>query len=304
MANPGEGAGTADPQYLPGAVLVFEVLPGECGTADDRTPPTIFTQGFNPTHLTPYTTVGGHNYVLVTVSGAIGTVQDNPLTSDVVEGGYAPLTDAAIEVIDADATPPELVATIPLGLAALTGVPAIDPTGSILVVGSAAGRGLLAVDLTLLETLPAADQVDTPIVLDGSDAVFGNAVLHAAGNPIEIPARADGADQDTCPGHIAGVAFNDAGTRIYATDFCDGTISVIDVTLGAPPTFTDSEQIDFTAPIDTPEPDEARGPGPIAVRPGSPDAYTGPDVFVLVGEPEGLLCGIEIESGTEPEPGP
>jgi hypothetical protein len=41
----------------------------------------------------------------------------------------------------------------------------------------------------------------------------------------------------------------------------------------------------------------ARGLGSILVRPGRPGVdYHGPDVFVTIGSPEGLLCALRIDS--------
>jgi DNA-binding beta-propeller fold protein YncE len=291
VANPGADAQTATPLYLPGAVLAFE-LPTITSIQPDTEPlahpSVIFTKGFNPTHVTGYSVGQGEskrNFVLVTVSGAFG-VQDDPDTPDVAEED----TDSAIEVIDADTL--ELVATIPLGKAALSGSLAIDPTGRVAVVGSDEHRWLLAVDL---EPLSASDFPSTgpPIELD-------SAVLHDAVNPIEIPAlAANGAGEQPCPVSTAGVAYNHAGTRIYVTEFCDGTLSVVDVNLSGSPSFSFREQRTITGRFDGEDLTIPRGPTAVAVRPGKPGfAFTGPDVFVLVAEPEGLMCALDVESGS------
>jgi hypothetical protein len=54
-------------------------------------------------------------------------------------------------------------------------------------------------------------------------------------------------------------------------------------------------QSNVVAPIGTLG--SARALGSISVRGGAPGVdYRGPDVFVTVGEPEGLLCGLRFES--------
>jgi len=251
--------------------------------------------------LTPYS-VGGRNFLLVTVSGAIGTVQDD-LGTSAVEGGFLPLTDSAIDVIDADTL--QLVATIPLGEAGLVGNLAVHPGGRLAVVGSMIERALLAVDLAPLADadLPDETPMSGPVVLDGS-TLFGDAVVRDASNPYEVPARVEGgADPLNCPGLVAGVAFNDSGSMLYATDYCDGTL---DIFAYVPPPFggrpglnPDPQVIDLTAPSDTPNAVDTppHGLGVVAVRPGDPSSYAGPDVFVIVGEPNGLLCAVAIESG-------
>ncbi len=101
-----------------------------------------------------------------------------------------------------------------------------------------------------------------------------------------------------------GVSFNNAGDRLYATEFCDGSLASVGVDLSGFPTTAELAQrfelLDLQAvvsPIRTDTLGEARAPGAIRVRPGVPGVdFQGPDVFVLVGEPEGALCGIRIES--------
>jgi len=303
LANLGADPNSANPQYFPGTVLVYRVIVDEGGinVRPNVDMPVIYTTGFNPTQLTPYS-VGGRNFLLVTVSGAIGTVQDD-LGTSAVEGGFLPLTDSAIDVIDADTL--QLVATIPLGEAGLVGNLAVHPGGRLAVVGSMIERALLAVDLAPLADadLPDETPMSGPVVLDGS-TLFGDAVVRDASNPYEVPARVEGgADPLNCPGLVAGVAFNDSGSMLYATDYCDGTL---DIFAYVPPPFggrpglnPDPQVIDLTAPSDTPNAVDTppHGLGVVAVRPGDPSSYAGPDVFVIVGEPNGLLCAVAIESG-------
>ena len=101
--------------------------------------------------MTPYRSPGGREFVLVTVSGALGLAPDDPNTPEREAGGQA-LSNAAIDVIDAAER--RIVATIPLGLAAPSFERlAIDPTGRVAMVGSAIGRKLFAVDLAPLDSI-------------------------------------------------------------------------------------------------------------------------------------------------------
>ena len=131
-----------------------------------------------------------------------------------------------------------------------------------------------------------------------------DAVIFDADRPFRIPSIAGGAPVDVCPGFTGGVAFNDAGDRIFASDFCDGSLAEIAVDRSGDPTtaeladrFTLVDLQPVAAPIRPETLGLARAPGAVKVRPGVPGVdYAGPDVFVLVGEPEGMLCGIRIES--------
>jgi len=284
-------------------VLVFDLdltaTPPSIGP--DPTTPLIFTSGFNPTHVTSYRTPGGRDLVLVTVSGATGLVADDPSTPEREAGGVA-LTPAAIDVIDAAQR--RLIATVPLGLAALSYEElAIDPTGRVAFTGSAIARRLYAVDLAPLDALPTDPSAPVQ-VLDGSSGP--DARIFDAAHPFEVPARPDGAPVATCPGYIVGTAFSAAGDALYATDFCDGTLTLVGVDVsGSPPApvpgdsshFQVLRSIPIAAPLDPSSLGLARAPGAVRVRPGIPGVdYHGPDVFFLVGLPEGALCGVRIDS--------
>jgi hypothetical protein len=295
-SNVGEGAGGPATQYRPGSVLVYDLdrtqNPPRVGPNPDT--PVIITTAFNPTQVTPYS-VGGREFVLVTVSGAIGIEPDDPNTPE-IEGGGIAIGESAIDVIDAGTL--QLVATIPLGKAALSfDVLAIDPSGRVALTGSAAGRVLYGVDLAPLATLP--DDVPSPIVLARDEAV-----LFDAAAPLRLPAIPDGAPPESCPGETVGVAFNHAGDRIYAADFCDGTLSIVGTDVDA--SFSTNElrdrflvldTIPVVAPIRADTLGKPRGMGSLVVRPGRPGVdFEGPDVFVLLGLEEGSLCGLRIES--------
>lgn len=292
-SNLGANPGRPDTQYLPGSVLVFDLGGGGV------TPAAILpTTGFNPTHVTAYQAPGGRAFVLVTVTGALGLRPDDPATPE-REAGGTPLSAAAIDVIDA--TERRVVATIPLGLAAASfDRLAIDPTGRVAVVGSAAARRLFAVDLASLAGIALAPGAP-PLVLDGSSGP--NALIFDAAAPLELPARPNGAPAATCPGFIVGVDFDGAGTKLFATDFCDGTLAIVGVDLAGGPAplppsrFRVLESIPIAAPLGAASLGLARAPGALRVRPGRPGVdYRGPDVVFSLGLPEGALCGVRIDS--------
>ena len=297
-SNLGDGAGSQQPQYLPGSVLVYDVdlAADPPRISPNAATPVILTSAFNPTHVTPYATAT-RSFVLVTVSGAIGIESDDPETP-VLEAAGVAHTDAAIDVIDADSL--ELVATIPLGRAGLSfGRLAIDPGGRVAATGSAIGRWLLAVDLAPLDSLPSSSI--PPLVLDGSTGP--DAVIFDAASPFQIPGRSDGAPPETCPGFSAGVAFADDGEQLYVTDFCDGTLAVVSLELSPePPSPVPADRFGFEALLLVASALRAvtsglpRAPADVAVRPGRPGTdFDGPDVYFILGEP-GLLCGIVVES--------
>jgi len=292
-SNLGADRGTANTQFLPGTVLVYEfdrsAAPPRVRPHPER--PVLFTGGFNPTHVTGYR-AGNRDLVLVTVSGALGIEGDDPSTKP-VEGAGVPLSDAFIDVIDAETL--ERVGSIPLGPAtpAFDGL-AIDPSGRVAVAGSAIQRALYAVDLAPLAELP---RTGPPVTL-----VRDEAVIFDADAPFRIPALADGAPPQSCPGETFGVSFDAAGRRVLASDFCDGTLAEVQVDLTGSPTtaqlrdrFLLLDLVSLVAPLREDTLGEPRAPGRVAVRPGRPGLdFQGPEVFFLVGQEEGLLCGISM----------
>lgn len=299
-SNPGADLFTANTQYLPGTVLVFDVDRGTSPPVVRPHPgtPILFTTGFNPSHATAYRTPGGRDLVLVSVTGAIGIQRDDPATP-ALEGGGVGLTDGAVDVIDPSV--PAVIATIPLRSAnPAFGELAIDPTGRIAFVGDAVRRNLYAVDLQPLDGLGAPGA--TPIVLDGSAGP--NAIVFDGTAPFRIPPIANGAPSDSCAGFTSGVAVNDAGDRVYVIEQCDGTLATVLLDLsGAPPVpvpaarFRLARLESVAAPLREDTFGLARQPGSVRVRPGIPGVdFQGPDVFLTIGTPEGLLCGLRIES--------
>lgn len=293
-SNVGANAGTLDPQFLPGTVLVF-ALADEPGTGLAASPhpttPAILTTAFNPTQVTAYTTPAGRELVLVGASGALGLVQDDPRTPYRETGGAA-LSDAAIDVIDAEQL--RLVATIPLGPAGLAFERlAIDPGRQVAVIGSAIAREVFAVDLAPLDALAP----DAPFVrLDGQDGPRA-AILDAAG-PLVLPALPGGAAPAACPGFVVGIDFAGPG-RAWATDFCDGTLTEIAVATSAAPLSPSAFQVRRTIPLVAPVGPDSLG---LAQAPGALRARAaldgGSELAVLVGHPEGLACAIAIPEPT------
>lgn len=298
MSNTGANTGRPDTQYLPGAVLVYDLDLAAAPPAIAPAAP-IFTTGFNATHATAYRTPSGRDLVLVTMTGALGLAADDPSTPEREAGGVA-LSPSSIDVIDA--VERRLVATIPLGLAAASFERlAIDPTGRAAVVGSAVARQLFVVDLAPLDSLTWPAPGAPPLVLDGSTGP--NAVVYGASAPLVLPARANGAPVETCAGFVVGVDFAANGSKLFATDFCDGTLGVVGADLAAAPSplprdrFSVLGSIAITAPLNTASLGLARAPGSVRVRAGRPGIdYRGPDVFFTVGIPEGQLCGVRIDS--------
>jgi len=299
MSNLGKEKGRPNTQYLPGAVLVFDLDlssdPPRIGPNADT--PFILTTGFNPTHVTAYS-VAGREFVLVTNSGALGIEADDPNTIP-VEGNGIPLSDAFIDVIDAETL--ELVATYPLGLVSLSmDRLAIDPSGRIAMLGSSVARELYAIDLAPLSSsgFPATA---TGLVLDGS--MGPNGVIFGVANPFPIRDLPDGANPATCAGLIAGTAFNDAGDLFFATERCDGTLASVAVDLSgspAPPVASDRFALldvsSLVSPLRSDTLTERRDLGSLRVRPGVPGVdFDGPEILYTVNQP-GLLCALRIES--------
>lgn len=284
-------AASAGQIFRPGAVLVYDfdfatatLTPHPLdATAAASALTAIFTRGFDPIDVVAHQTLDPagnvRRFVLVAVSGAPNsTVPASRL--------------ASIEVIDADAL--RVVATYPLGAVDLSNAGlVVDPAGRVAVAGGAFERSLYAVDLAPLATftLPAANA--DPVDLSAS-------VIHGATNPLPIAERFGGATVG-CPPVVGGIAFDFAGTRLFATEFCDGTLSTFDfVGTTTVPAFTRDRLINITARFDPILPDTPHGPTRIAVRPVPLTPTSGPDVFAIVSLPNGLLCPLNIDQQAAP----
>lgn len=300
VSNLGDDRGETDTQYFPAALTVYafdeasdppriEPIPTPDGGAF-----LLGSEGtYNYSHVQTAVTAGGRTLVIATATGAIGVREDDPDTDD-FEAGALRLTDGAIDVFDPVAL--QLVATYPLRDAnpAFDGV-AVDPTGRVAATGDVTARQIYAVDLTALDALPDPPAPGAP------PARLGSAVLFDGRSPLEVPAIRDGAPEESCPGRIESVAWNHAGDRLYAIDVCDGSLTGFGfLSESGPPRpgdFVLGTTVGITAPLRADSIGLPRQPSRLSVRPGKPRVdFTGPDVFFLVNEPEGLLCGIDVES--------
>jgi hypothetical protein len=299
-SNVADGAGTEDPVYRPGTVLVYTVddtvFPP---TIPDSTPQIISTTRYNPTDVTPYTSPGMRSFVLVTSTGALGVASETLLvhSANATDAGKA----GAIEVIEvfAGIDDPALVAVIPLGNSAPGfGKVTLDRKGWIGTIGSLVQRRVLAVDLSVLDELPT-EPPDEPVILDGSGDET-DPVIDAPS--LSIPAIGGGPPAETCAGTVVATAWAD-GDRLLALEFCDGTVSSWKVVLNGnpkgnpnpfpPDRFSLRTVLRAVAPLVGAAPGQLQAPLGMVVRPGKPGvSFVGPDVFLLVGLPEGALCGL------------
>lgn len=303
-SNLGAGAGELDTQYLPAALTVYdlartgerlEVSPALDADGEPAAFVMLHEGGFNATHVQSYRTPGpdGREWILVTLTGAIGIVQDDPDT-DVLESGAKRITDGSIDVVDPVGL--RVVATIPLRGAnpAFRGL-AIDPPGRLGLVGDVTARQLYAVDLAPLDDLDP----DAPGL-----TVLSQSVMFDGESPFRLPRVEGSPPEETCPGRVDSVTFNDAGDRAFALEVCDGSLISVDIDVDASAsvplpdrTLAPRQAVSLVAPLDTDTLGLTRQPSALQVREGVPGAdFDGPDVFFLVGEPEALLCGIRIES--------
>ena len=307
MSNLGLDQGKENTQYMPGAVVVFDLdlksdPPVARPTTDtpDGLPFLRSSAGsFNATHVTPYTTPSGRQFVLVTHTGAIGIARDDRDTPQ-RESGTLPITSGAIDVIDAQRL--RIVATIPLpGANPAFGALAIDPSGRVAVVGDLNARSLYAFDLGVLENLsrPPDARADAVVVLDGSEPE-GNALIFDGVAPLRIPPVARGAPPESCPGDVDSVVFDAAGRKVFAIDRCDGSLASVRVDLSGDPSLQTLREERFevtvralTAAQRSDTLGQPRWPSALRQRPGIPGVdYSGPDLFFIVNEQEPILCGV------------
>ncbi|MAG32322.1 MAG: hypothetical protein CL908_15685 [Deltaproteobacteria bacterium] len=283
-------------QFDPGTVLVFEfdqTVDPPVARPDAATP-ILLTSGFNPTSVTPYTTPSGRHLVLVAVSGAIA-LDTGP---DLVR------TESAIDVIDAATR--RLIATIPLGLAGLGFAPiAVDATNRLGLMGAATSRALFGIDLAALDDpLLGLGPEPLPIVLDGSTPGFLDARIFDADAPFVLPRRPDGPPPNQCATQTS-VALARTTSRGVTTDFCDGTVSVLSLSLPAsrtasldPLSLIAIERVqNVAAPIVDDATGQLRAIDRALIRPGTPGLdFSGPDVYFTAGLPEGAVCGVRVDA--------
>lgn len=281
-------------QFAPGTLLVFDwnetTVPTRVGPHPTRS--ILFTSGYNPTSLTPYRTPSGRALLLVGVSGAIALGTGPGLVR----------SDAFVDVIDVDRL--ERIATVPLGRAGLGfRRPAIDPTGRLALYGAATDRVLYGVDLAALDdpTLGLGPQT-LPIVLDGATPGFPDARVYDADRPFALPKRADGPLDAVCTPRTS-VAIASDGRFAVTSDDCDGTVTRLALALPAARTtpidpdraLVVERSIAAFAPVLPSTTGEVRAIDAIRIRPGTPGVdFSGPDVHVTAGLPEGAVCGLRV----------
>jgi len=225
----------------------------------------------------------------VTATGAIGSGTG---TANV-------LTESAIEVIDPRV--PRIAAVIPLGLAGASfDAPALDPGGRMAWVGASSFRQVYAVDLRALDDASLYAATGPPAVL-GITANTTDARVFDADHPLALPDRSDGPAPAFCQG-FTHVAVNAAGDQLFATDFCDGTLTRARIDLaGDPPVPVPRNRFQIAAQS-TPfarsdAVGELRAPASLLVRAGVPGVdYDTPDVLVIAGQPDAQLCALRVES--------
>jgi hypothetical protein len=277
-------------RFWPGTVLVYDwdELAG-LRLAPNETTPVLFSSHFNPTGVTAIRTPGGRELVLVTLTGDIGSGF----------GASNIRTEAAVDVIDPVAL--RIVATIPLGFAGPSFDPiAVDATGSVGWLGSTSGRHLFAIDLRPLDD-PDLYLGGAPVLLDGLTPGFPDARIFDGSRPFVLPDRPDGPPAVQCDG-FTFASFNHAGTIVFATDWCDGTLTSVSQDLsGAPPPPYPRDRFAVLGQTEPFFPVQSLGllrkPSRPRVRPGVPGTdFTSPDVFAVIGEPDGQLCALRVES--------
>jgi hypothetical protein len=273
--------------FHPGTVLVHAIERAPDGSPVALRPdvdvPVVFTTGHNPTGLTRHRTAGGRDLVLVTQTGPIDTA------------GRL-LGDSAIDVIDVATL--RVVATVPLGRAgAVSGELAVDPGGRVALAGAESNRRLYAIDLSPLDDADLYAPRPAPVVLDGSAPGFPDARVFDADRPFALPRRPDGPSDAACTTRT-NVAVATTGEHAFATDWCDGSISIVSIDWRrplehplSPDRFRVTRRIDAFAPKTPASFGLAAAPSGPQTRAGVPGVdFDGPDLFFLVNEPEGQLC--------------
>jgi hypothetical protein len=275
-------------EFHPGTVLLFDLDDSDPGllVAAPATPPYIVTTDPNPTALALLP--GG----LVAVTNTGRLLLSNPPAA----GG-----PASVDVIDAASG--ALVVSIPLGAAAPTfDAIAVDPSGSVGLLGSAVRRALYAVDLRGLDALPLAPgnpQAQRASCSGGSAPGTGGVpcaferLIAGPSSPIWIPPCAS--CSSATDGYVAEVRFGASGDFAVATEFNDGVVALVafDATdLGAPhrllaSRFGAPEGFAVTPPVGTFGAET--GPGPLLLVPSQSGALDGTDVLWLTNVPDGTL---------------
>ena len=290
----------SNPILNPGTVLLFDIDDsGPQTSIEPATPPFIVTSDPNPTALTALP--GG--LVAVTNSGLLD-VAVPPLVTGV----------GSIDVIDPVAA--TIVGSFPLGKVNPGGLSlAIDPTGSVAVVGSQTLRALFAVDIRGLQDLPRPDLDPTlqrPSCNDVMGAEAGGVpclrkrVIRGFENPIALPPPSGAAGT---AGFVVEVRFGASGDFIVATSFNDGGLGVLAFdprNLERPhpllPSRFGPAETEVAAPPSGGFGDECC-PGPMLVHANSVAGVDGSDVIWLTLAPDGVVTRARLLGALSPATG-
>ena len=283
-------ASSAEARFNPGSILVyrFKTDTGEAGISPYEEKPYIQTTDFNPTALAAHTTDSGRPLILITNTGSL-------LASGEILG------ESSVDVLDVESL--QIVARYPLGRAAARGRVRIDPSGRIGLLGAESRRALYGIDLAALEDPALYTRTGLPPVdLDGYTSGFPDARIFFADQPLRWPPRPDGPAESLCPTRTE-VDFSASGQHAYATDWCDGSLTVIAIDFTAPEEglfstdrFQILDRLDWFAPK-TPEL-FGLATAPSLILGFEAESDEGPDssnVAFILNEPEGQLCTARLD---------
>jgi hypothetical protein len=284
----------SSPVFNPGTVLFFEL--------DDSAPTTaivpanpFFAVTSDPNPVALAALPGGR--VAVTNAGIYDT-------------SFPPLVTGQGSVDVLDAATGRLVGSIPLG-AVNPGTVALDPTGSVAVLGSQTLRALFAVDVRGLDSLPAS-AVDPRLQRPSCNDVAGDAaggvpclrsrVIRGAANPIVLPPPPGASGVYS---YVPHVRFGASGDFVVATSFNDGGLAAVAFDpndLAAPLPLLASR---FGAPQTLAATGSAGVigteccPGPLLLRPSA--GLVGTQAFFVTASPNALVVRGQL-GGTLPVP--
>ncbi|MEE3328035.1 MAG: hypothetical protein VX252_11930, partial [Myxococcota bacterium] len=245
--------------------------------------PFLQTTDFNPTALVSHTNDSGRHLILITNTGTLSAGGE-------IRG------DSSVDVLDIETL--QIVARYPLGLAAARGAVQIDATGRIGLLGAESRRALYGIDLAALDD-PALYLRSglPPIDLDGRAPNFPDARIFWSDRPLSWPARPDGPSERLCPTRTE-VGFHPSGQYAYATDWCDGSITVLAIDFLSAPSdsfpaehFRVLDRLDWFAPKTPDLYGLATAPSLIRSFEAGPATSTdGSNIAFVLNEPEGQLC--------------
>jgi hypothetical protein len=278
----------ASPVMYPGTVLLFDVTEDPDGTlvVSRADPPWLITTDPNPTALT----VLPDGLVAVTSTGVLD-LRDPPV----------PAGPGGIDIVDPERG--AVLANVPLGESnpSFREI-AVDPDGSVGIVGSGVFRELYAIDLRGLAELPVPDadpglQRPSCHLVGGWEAggvpCLRERVIAGPGGglppPISIPVAGRGR-----AGFVAQVRFASEGVAL-ASAFNSGRLAGVRLELSgldsAAPILAGRLGEVATAFLTDPlgSPGAETGPGPLAVLPGPGGLLEGSTVVWVTNGPDGTV---------------